>query len=91
MTVRTRQWRDSTQQSSSGKQGTDKVEYLEVAEEGHYTGRQAEFEMWELFHHKPLRTEHSLYTKGVTGVQGAARSKSIERKWAAKVIQQAVE
>ena len=73
MTVRTRQWRDSTQQSSSGKQGSDKVEYLEVAEEGHYTGRQAEFEMGELFHKKLLRTEHSLYTKGVTGEQGAAR------------------
>ena len=63
------------------------VEYMEVAEEGHYTGRQAEFEMGELFCEKPLRTEHSLYTKGVTGEQVAVRlnkentvSYSIERK-----------
>ena len=53
MTVRTGQWRDSTQQSSSGKQGSDKVEYLEVVEEGHCTGRRAEFLMGELFHKKP--------------------------------------
>ena len=40
------------------------MEYLEVAEEGHYTGRQAEFEMGELLWEKPLGTEHSLYTQG---------------------------
>ena len=78
MTVRTRQWRDSTQQSSSGKQGSDKVEYLEVAEEGHYTGRQAEFEMGELFHKKPLRTDHRLYTKGVAGERQVEQGKDSE-------------
>ena len=64
------------------------MEYMEVVgEEGHSTGRQVEFEMRELFHKKPLRTEHSLYTKGVTGEQVAVRlnkentvSYSIERK-----------
>ena len=49
-----------------------------MVEEGHYTGRQAEFEMGELFHKKPLRTDHRLYTKGVAGERQVEQGKDSE-------------
>ena len=46
------------------KQGNIKVEYMEVGEGAHSTGRQVEFGMREFFHKKPLRAELSLYSMG---------------------------